>query len=101
MSAILHHNLVLLADKNLHVIKEFPNNTNDIARLCKFMKLSILETKDKIKLQSLNFPLNHKKIKSQLLQITMVRKSKILLLLYILFSPFIDSNFKTVFTNNL
>lgn len=46
MSAILHHSFVLLADKNLHVIKEFPNNINDIARLCKLMKLSILETKD-------------------------------------------------------
>lgn len=59
---MLYHNLVLLAAKNLHVIIEFPNNTNDIARLCKFMKSSILETKDKTKLQSLNFPLNHNKI---------------------------------------
>lgn len=30
----------------------------------------------------------------------MGRKSKILLFLYILFSPFIDLNFKSVFTDN-
>lgn len=43
---MLHHNFVLLADKNLHIIKEFPNNTNDSARLCKFINFTLKHNKN-------------------------------------------------------
>ena len=72
-----------------------------MARLYKYIKstlVSILETKDKTKLQNPNFPLtDNKNINYYTLWLG---KVKFFTSLYTLFSYFIDSSFKTVFTNN-